>query len=66
MKFLESAENSYITLASQVSTATHSVNLWKWYLEQYGSELRQQQFRELFEGLNTLYGVEIAHEMMSA
>lgn len=58
MSFLENAENSYLLLANHVSIATHSVNLWKWYIEQYGAELRSVQFAELFEGLNTLYGVE--------
>lgn len=58
MSFLENAENSYLLLADHVSIATHSVNLWKWYVEQYGPEMRQLQFSELFEGLNTLYGVE--------
>lgn len=58
MKFLENAENSYLLLANHVSVATHSVNLWKWYVEQYGPELRWGQFREVFEGLNILYGVE--------
>lgn len=58
MSFLENAENSYLLLANHVSIATHSVNLWKWYVEQYGAELRNVQFAELFEGLTTLYGVE--------
>jgi hypothetical protein len=34
------------------------VNLWKWYIEQYGGEMRKTQFSELFEGLTMLYGVE--------
>lgn len=58
MSFLENAENSYLLLANHVSVATHSVNLWKWYVEQYGAELRKVQFAELFEGLTMLYGVE--------
>ncbi len=58
MSFLENAENSYLSLANHVSVATHSVNLWKWYVEQYGGEMRQVQFSELFEGLNMLYGVD--------
>ncbi|MDD9928490.1 MAG: hypothetical protein OXR03_21905, partial [Rhodospirillaceae bacterium] len=33
MSFLENAENSYLLLANHVSVATHSVNLWKWYVE---------------------------------
>ncbi len=58
MSFLENAENSYLLLANHVSVATHSVNLWKWYIEQYGGEMRKTQFSELFEGLTMLYGVE--------
>ncbi len=58
MSFLENAENSYLLLANHVSIATHSVNLWKWYVEQYGPEMRRGQFSELFEGLVKLYGVE--------
>ena len=58
MSFLENAESSYLLLANHVSIATHSVNLWKWYVEQYGPEMRHLQFSELFEGLNMLYGVE--------
>ncbi len=58
MSFLENAENSYLLLANHVSVATHSVNLWKWYVERYGAELRHAQFMELFDGLNSLYGVE--------
>lgn len=59
MSFLENAENSYLLLASHVSTATHSTNLWKWYIEQYGPEMRHAQFAELFDGLNMLYDVEL-------
>lgn len=58
MSFLENAENSYLLLANHVSIATHSVNLWKWYVEQHGPELRHVQFKELFDGLTTLYAVE--------
>ena len=58
MSFLENAENSYLLLANHVSIATHSVNLWKWYVEQYGAEMRSAQFDELFDGLSLLYGVE--------
>ncbi|NKB55820.1 MAG: hypothetical protein GKS00_05740 [Alphaproteobacteria bacterium] len=58
MSFLENAENSYLLLANHVSIGTHSVNLWKWYVEQYGAELRYTQFKELFDGLNTLYSVD--------
>ena len=60
MSFLENAENSYLLLANHVSIATHSVNLWKWYVEQYGAELRHTQFTELFDGLTSLYGVDSA------
>ncbi|MDA0661777.1 MAG: hypothetical protein O3B08_02940 [Proteobacteria bacterium] len=35
IKFLGDAENSYLGLAAHVSVATHSVNLWKWYVAQY-------------------------------
>lgn len=58
MTFLENAENSYLLLANHVSVATHSVNLWKWYIEQYGAELRHRQFMELFDGLCALYSVD--------
>ena len=58
MSFLENAENSYLLLANHVSVATHSVNLWKRYVEQYGGELRYTQFMEVFDGLNALYGVD--------
>ena len=58
MDFLVNAENSYLLLANHVSVATHSVNLWKLYIEQYGAELRRAQFMELFDGLNALYSVD--------
>ncbi len=58
MNFLENAESSYLLLANHVSVATHSVNLWKWYIEQYGAELRHRQFMEMFDGLCALYGVD--------
>ncbi len=58
MHFLGSAENSYLLLANHVSIATHSVNLWKWYVEQFGAELRNVQFMELFDGLTMLNGME--------
>lgn len=60
IKFLGDAENSYLGLAAHVSVATHSVNLWKWYITEYGAELRQAQFMELFDGLTMLHGVESA------
>ena len=56
MRFLQNAENSYLSLASHVSIATHSVNLWKSYMDQYGAEFRQARFIELFDGLTSLYG----------
>ena len=59
MSFLENAENSYLLLASHVSTATHGTNLWKYYVEQYGPEMRHAQFSELFDGLNMLFDVEL-------
>jgi hypothetical protein len=58
MDFLVNAENSYLLLANHVSIATHSVNLWKWYVEQYGAEMRYTQFMEVFDGLVTLYGAD--------
>ena len=58
LSFLENAENSYLGLAARVSVATHSVNLWKWYVEQYGQVMVHDQFIELFDGLLMLYGVE--------
>ncbi len=58
MNFLGNSENSYLGLAAHVSIATHSVNLWKWYVEQYGAKMRYVQFIELFDGLTSLYGVE--------
>lgn len=64
MSFLENAESSYLLLANHVSIATHSVNLWKWYIEQYGAELRHAQFMELFDGLTTLYAVDRAKGQM--
>jgi hypothetical protein len=58
MSFLGNSENSYLGLAAHVSVATHCVNMWKWYVEQYGPEMRHVQFIELFDGLTSLYGVE--------
>ena len=58
MRFLAHSENSYLLLTNHVSIATHCVNLWKWYMEEHGTELRSNHFGELFEGLNTLHGVE--------
>jgi hypothetical protein len=58
ISFLDNAENSYLSLAAHVSAATHAVNLWGWYHKQYGDSMRYEQFIEVFEGLNMLYGVE--------
>ena len=59
MDFLESkSANSYLNLAAHVSVATHSCNLWKWYMGQYGGRLDHQPFMELFDGLAALNGVE--------
>jgi hypothetical protein len=58
ISFLENAENSYLSLAAHVSVATHSVNLWKWYVEQYSQVMVHEQFLELFDGLLMLYAVE--------
>ena len=58
LSFLENAENSYLGLAARVSVATHSVNLWKWYVKQYGQVMVHDQFIGLFDGLLMLYGVE--------
>ncbi|MGY8958852.1 MAG: hypothetical protein ACKVKG_04845 [Alphaproteobacteria bacterium] len=44
MDFLENSANSYLNLAANVSTATHSINLWKRYMTRYGPELRHRQF----------------------
>jgi hypothetical protein len=56
--FLDNAERSYLNLAAHVSVATHAVNMFGWYAEHYGDLMRYEQFIELFEGLNMLYGVE--------
>ena len=58
MQFLKNSENSYLQLANHVSVATHSVNLWKWYVEQFGARLRSAQFLELFDGLTYFYGTD--------
>ena len=63
--FFEKSENSYLLLANHVSIATHSLNLWKWYVKQYSPEMVRKPFMELFEGLNTLYGVNHAPEPIS-
>ncbi len=65
MNFLDNSENSYLSLASHVSVATHSLNLWSWYIKQYGKVLRNEQFTELFDGLVMLYGVQDEVETMS-
>jgi hypothetical protein len=64
MNFLGNAENSYLGLAAHVSVATHSLNLWKWYVEQYGPQMRNVQFGELFDGLSMLYGVDAVNERL--
>lgn len=64
MAFLDRSESSYMELAAHVSIATHASNLWKWYVGQYGPEMRYTQFNELFEALTTLYGVH--HEIENA
>ena len=66
ISFLEKSENSYLLLAKHVSIATHSLNLWKWYVKQYNAEMVRKPFMELFEGLNTLYGVNHTPEHVSA
>ena len=45
--------------------ATHSLNLWRWYVKQYGKVMRSEQFFKLFEGLTMLYGVEEEVETMA-
>ena len=58
MSFLQYSDASYLSLASNVSHATHGINLWKWYVEHYGETMPNEQFTEVFDGLNNLYGVE--------
>ena len=65
MSFLDNSEDSCLSLASHVSVATHSLNLWRWYVKQYGKVMRSEQFFELFEGLTMLYGVEEEVETMA-
>lgn len=65
MNFLDNSENSYLSLASHVSVATHSLNLWRWYVKQYGKVMRNDQFDELFEGLTMLHGVQDDVEAMA-
>ena len=65
MNFLDNSENSDLSLASHVSVATHSLNLWRWYVKQYGQVMRNEQFSELFEGLVMLHGVKDDVETMS-
>ena len=66
ISFLEESENSYLLLANHVSIATHSLNLWKWYVKQYSPEMVKVPFKELFEGLNTLYGTGNAPDNAAA
>ena len=65
MSFLQNSDASYLSLASNVSIATHSINLWKWYLEHYGESMPNEQFSEVFDGLNNLFGVEYVGEEIS-
>ena len=65
MSFLDNSEDSCLSLASHVSVATHSLNLWRWYVKQYGKVMRSEQFFKLFEGLTMLYGVEEEVETMA-
>ena len=58
IEFLAKAENSYLLLANHVSVATHAVNLWRSYMEEFGPHLRYEQFEELFDGLLSIYAVE--------
>ncbi|MDD9915266.1 MAG: hypothetical protein OXT01_11455 [Rhodospirillaceae bacterium] len=62
MSFLQNSDASYLSLASNVSVATHSINLWKWYVEHYGQSMPNENFSELFDGLNNLFGVEYVSE----
>ncbi len=57
LDFLSNAEHSYLLLANHVSIATHSVNFWRNFLAQNGTELKQERFSELFDGLLVLYNV---------
>jgi len=66
INFLENSENSYLLLANHVSIAAHSINLWKWYVQQYNAEMVRKPFLELFEGLISLYGVNPAPERVMA
>ena len=68
MSFLGNSENSYLGLAAHVSVATHCTNMWQWYVEQFGPEMRHVQFIELFDGLTSLYGVEqvVAKQMAAS
>ncbi len=65
MNFLENSENSYLSLASHVSVATHSLNLWRWYVKQHSQVMRHEHFLELFDGLVMLFGVEDDVENMA-
>lgn len=62
MSFLQNSDASYLSLASNVSVATHSINLWKWYVEHYGESMPNEKFSEVFDGLNNLFGVEFVSE----
>ena len=58
MAFLENSANSYLNLAAHVSSATHSINLWKFYMSRFGGQLRRAQFMELFDGLTMLNSIK--------
>lgn len=63
MDFLGNSANSYLNLAANVSTATHSINLWKRYMSRYGPTLRHRQFMELFNGLTLLNNIDSRQKM---
>ena len=56
MSFLQNSDASYLSLASNVSHATHGINLWKWYVEHYGETMPNEQFTEVFDGLSVRPG----------
>ena len=54
--FLGDTEESYLSLATHVSVATHCLNLWEQYVETHGRALRNEIFFELFDAMIMLYG----------
>ncbi len=58
MTFLADADTSYLTLAAHVSSATHGIKLWEFYVELHGEYMLYEPFMELFDGLSNLYGVK--------